>query len=294
MTRIAGLHIELTSRCTLFCPRCGRTDWLGSDQKDSFRLVDLSYNNLCTFLEGANLTGCNVRFNGNYGDPIYNNKLLDFYSFFKHRGANVRLFTNGSYKPATFWKRLASLTTVSDRIIFSVDGTPDNFTNYRINADWESIEIAMRIMAKSKATVEWKLIPFSFNEESINEAKLIAANLGIDEFNVMPSNRWLAGNDPLRPTQSIISFDRPGTTKTFDPECKKYSTLFISADGYFYPCCYSADFRLVKDTMFDGNEEFNIANTTLLQHLANGSKMSEFFRNLNDNRLPACNFCCTK
>ncbi len=290
--KLQGLHVELTTRCTLFCLRCGRTDWLNSGKRSEFKVVDLDFDELVHFLSDVDLSECRIRLNGNYGDPIYNVRCLDFIRYFKSRNATVMLTTNGSYKPATFWIEMAKSLTAFDKVTFSVDGSPSNFTNYRVNADWDSINVAMNILAKSHVITEWKFIPFSFNEKSIDEARSLSNSIGITNFVVAPSNRWI-DNDPLRPA-TTVSFPRPGSTQIFDPECKKYSTYFISAAGYFYPCCYSADFRLSVGTQFENNDEFRITNLTIGQHLLSKSKMSSFFNNLYGNKLPACNFCCTK
>jgi hypothetical protein len=42
------------------------------------------------------------------------------------------------------------------------DGSPENFTEYRVNADWDSILVGIEECVAGPATVIWKYIPFSF------------------------------------------------------------------------------------------------------------------------------------
>jgi hypothetical protein len=235
-----------------------------------------------------------VLLSGNLGDPIYHSEFLEIYKGFTDRGAaRIEVMTNGSYKSSEWWSKFAQIVRPEDTIIFSIDGTPYNFTKYRINADWKTIEIGIRAMVNSPAKVMWKYIPFSFNEDTIHDARADALTLGVDEFRIVTSGRWIE-NDYLKPSVGW-SRPRPGTTQIFAPECKQtLNAHFVSAAGYFYPCCYAADYRLVRGTQFELNPEFHIRNSPLSYHLADGSKYRTFLDKLEEQKLPACKFCCTK
>jgi len=112
----------------------------------------------------CDLTGKKINLCGNYGDPIYHPEFYDLVGQLKQRGCSIKIDTNGSYRSAEWWQQLVTLFDSTDTVVFSVDGTPENFTNYRINADWPSIERAMRICAQSSAQTVWKYIVFSYNK----------------------------------------------------------------------------------------------------------------------------------
>jgi organic radical activating enzyme len=80
---------------------------------------------------------------GNYGDPIYHPEFIDLVQQLKQRGARLEITTNGSHRKPEWWQELATYFTTQDTITFSIDGTPNNFTQYRENADWESINLAV-------------------------------------------------------------------------------------------------------------------------------------------------------
>lgn len=291
MTPITGLHLELTTRCTLSCPRCARTDLI--NELGKIQISDLDINHLRSFLD-ADLTKCNILLNGNLGDPIYHPEFLAIFNFLKERNpASIKLITNGSYRTASWWRDFSTCLRENDSVIFSIDGTPNNFTNYRVNGDWVSIKVAIETMVASPAKVVWKFIPFRFNEDTIEEARAVAYKLGVDTFSISPSDRWIK-DDHLRPIR-FVSPLRPGSGVKFDPQCKKKETIhFVSADGFFFPCCYAADYRLVKGTVFDGEQCYNISSSTASSHLIDTSDYSKFLQNLESNKITACKFCCTK
>ena len=136
---IVGFHIELTNICTLKCAGCARTMFI--DQwPQHWRNHSLDIEQLLKFLD-CDLQGKILTLCGNYGDPIYHPDFLNIVSKFKQRGAVVDIITNGSYKKQEWWHELGTLLTDQDSVAFSVDGIPDNFTQYRVNANWPSIHI---------------------------------------------------------------------------------------------------------------------------------------------------------
>ena len=60
----------------------------------------------------------------------------------------IILHTNGSYRDPDWWTELASVMTKRDEILFSIDGTKDSFTKYRVNADIDSIYTAVKTIGK--------------------------------------------------------------------------------------------------------------------------------------------------
>jgi len=159
---IKGFHIEPTNICMLKCPRCSRTEFIdkfGINRWSNYQ-IDLAH--FKSFFD-IDLTGKLFELKGNEGDPIYYRDLIPMVAWIKSQNANVAITTNGSYKKAEWWEELCSVLTESDTVIFSIDGTPDNFTQYRINADWESIQLGISILTQSQAKTRWKNIPFSFN-----------------------------------------------------------------------------------------------------------------------------------
>lgn len=242
---IKGFHLEVTNKCTLKCPACLRTKWIDWFPS-SWKNHDLELEDLTRFLD-IDLSGLDFLLCGNYGDPIYHHDLLSICRWIKSKNANITIVTNGSYQKERFWIELASILTPEDAIVWSIDGTPDNFTQYRINADWKTIQQGIDILTKSPARTCWKYIVFNYNEDTISTAKELAHDLGIKDFQVSKSWRW-DNNTDMIPSRNFVD-DKYNFQEDFrlgkrnfniEPECNNGKMHFISAEGYYTPCCYSA------------------------------------------------------
>lgn len=299
------LHIEPTNRCTLSCPRCARTvmnEQFGKG-KNLF-IKDLEAESFNKFVD---IDLENIIFCGTHGDPIYHNDLIELAKVAKQKAKHVKIVTNGSYRSASWWKKLTDVLDENDEVVFSIDGIPENFTQYRINADWKSIEVGIKICVASNVKVKWKFIIFSFNEDCIDQAKEISDNLGIDEFEIERSDRWIDENDWLKPTLDFKTNLRIGNREdlhkkfnnneiddsiTIDPICKNNSEHYINSSGYYMPCCFLSDFRLYyKSSWWKNKEKYNIKTSKLSDQM---KVFDEFYKNINIDKPEYCVFNCGK
>jgi MoaA/NifB/PqqE/SkfB family radical SAM enzyme len=185
-------HFEPTSKCTLKCPRCPRTEHkdsivLNQDLTLDFFKKVLNEDLLINYVK--RITMC-----GDVGDPIYNKEYLEICQYIKKTNPNIHLFTitNGSYKSADWWKDFASICNDRDSINFSVDGF-DHVSNnlYRINSDWDSIQTGMRIMTQeSQSFVNWASIIFRFNENELDNIVNQARVIGCDSVQFTKSTKF--------------------------------------------------------------------------------------------------------
>jgi hypothetical protein len=265
-------------------PRAWRNHQLSLPVLDQFMDIDLS---------GKEFDLC-----GNTGDPIYYDQLFDMIQWIHQRGAQVHITTNGSYRTADWWNTLASLLTAKDSIAFSVDGLPGNFTQYRVNADWPSIKLGMLSMRNSPATTMWKYIPFSFNEHDIESARELSQQLGIDQFVITPSDRWDHA-DPLQPNtytgareQTITLWHKQNTVE-IDPLCKKvHNQHYISAEGFYMPCCYVGDYRFYYKSEFHKNKsQYDISKNTISEIL---TTTQNFYNSIEQTAPSYCTYNCPK
>ena len=294
---LVGLHIEPTNICTLKCPGCARTRFI--DQwPQHWKNHSLDIDQLLMFLD-INLTGLNILLCGNYGDPIYHPDFVEFVAKLKQRGSVINIITNGSYRTKEWWKALTSVLTSVDCITFSVDGIPTNFTQYRINADWDTIRQGMEISAESACQTEWKYIPFSFNSADIDSANHLSQQLGIDRFFINPSNRFDEQTEFLKPEKNLVGskYNTQMLWKStiskknpVNPKCINNKEHFITADGYYSPCCFIADHRFYYKTLFGKQKKlYNIQEHTLSQILEK-SEVVEFYQTLDQQS--GCQFNC--
>jgi organic radical activating enzyme len=294
---LRGIHIEPTNICTLKCPGCARTRFI--DQwPQHWRNHSLDIDQVLRFLD-LDLTGRLVSLCGNYGDPIYHPEFIEFIRQLKQRGAVIFIGTNGSYKKQDWWEELVDNLDSADGIMFSVDGTPENFTEYRINADWESIRVGMDVVARAKCHSVWKYIPFAFNQNNIESVKKLSEEIGIKEFQVEFSDRFDEQTQYLIPDVKLTGLRyqpqvqwHANNNLTVDPKCQNNQEHFITADGYYSPCCFIADHRFYYKTIFGKNKpKYNIQDHTLSEILQQESTV-KFYQNLDQHTV--CQYACPK
>ena len=297
MIDITGFHIEPTNICTLKCPGCARTrfkqQWPGRWQNQS-----LDIDALMKFLD-IDISGKLITLEGNYGDSIYHPKFIELVEAFKNRGCKISIVTNGSYRTTEWWQNLCKLLDHNDSVTFSIDGMPSNFTEYRINADWDSIVDGINACTASPARIIWKYIPFAFNEKDIETARALSQTMGFDEFVVRLSERFDTQTEHLIPVTTLVGERKApqdqvkqGIEQQVDPMCYRGKSYFISASGHYSPCCYVADHRFYYKTDFGKNQKsYSIENTTFTQ-IQTRSNVVEFYQTLVSNPQTVCQFNC--
>ena len=291
------LTIEPTNICTLKCSGCARTRFI-NQWPQHWHNHSIDNEILMRFLD-IDLSGVEVSMCGNYGDPIYHPDLVGMVRNFKNRGASVNITTNGSHRKQVWWQELAQEFSQDDVVVFSIDGMPNNFTQYRINGDWETIQNAIKICTQSPCNTVWSFIPFSFNEHDLENVKQLAQDLGIDKFIVNPSERFDDQTMHFKPKENLTgvkwnaqqSWKQAPADKKINPECfNGISTHFISADGYYMPCCHIGDHRFYYKTEFGKNrKQYSITDTTFSEIL-DRKKVEEFYDTLAQHTV--CQYNC--
>jgi MoaA/NifB/PqqE/SkfB family radical SAM enzyme len=298
LDQLQGFHIEPTNMCTLKCPRCSRTEFIEQFPK-KWTNKNLNLEHLKSFLD-IELKGKEINLCGNYGDAIYYDRLFALVDYFKSNGATILLRTNGSYRSPGWWADLNQLLDQNDEIIFGIDGTSETFTQYRINADWESIKDAIGVLNNGKVKLTWQHILFSHNENNVDQAKQQSIEMGFDKFLLIDSKRWDREVNDLAPKtitntfgESKILWKQKTTNINITPECLKHHNLhYISADGIYTPCCYSAEHRFYYKSEFYKNRHlYDISKTTITEVL---DHLKDFYSTLEDAKLNYCTFNCPK
>lgn len=297
LDNIKGFHIETTNICTLKCPRCSRTKFI-EKFPNKWKNQQLNLEHLKGFIDipikGKILSLC-----GDYGDPIYYDRLFDLVSWIKQHGAIVSLHTNGSYKTQNWWQQLTSYLDKNDTVVFAIDGLPENFTSYRINADWESILLGINETTKVTKTV-WQYIPFSYNVDNISAAEQLSRSLGFTEFKLLQSSRWDSADDPLRPNVNFINqkdkeikFKQNNRADEISPRCKQTNgDHFITAEGFYAPCCHVPNHNFYYKTGFyKDKNKYDISKTTITQVL---HETKNFFDTLEITKPIYCIYNCPK
>ena len=294
--QVKGIHLEPTNICTLKCPGCARTRFI-NQWPAHWKNHSLDTQSLLKFLD-IELSDIRIDLCGNYGDPIYHPDLAGMIRSLKSRGATISIITNGSHRKRSWWQALVRELSSDDLITFSIDGIPENFTQYRINGDWTTTQDAIEVCVESPCSTAWSFIPFSYNENNIEQARQLSQDLGMDQFHINHSDRFDKQTMHFKPTIS-----NPGTkwnnqqnwkqsqsTKKINPKCHRGGTHYISADGYYMPCCFIGDHRFYYKNEFGKNKKQYAISDTTLSEILNRATVAEFHRTVSEHSV--CQYNC--
>lgn len=237
------LHIELTNRCNARCPMCARTDANGLHENiDTYN--DLSYDLLIDTFGDKKFE--QINYCGNYGDPLMHPDFLRILKSFE--GTRQLIHTNGSLQTKKFWKELASINGVV--VVFGIDGT-DQHTHeyYRRNTNYKKILDNAKIFNENGGESWWQFIVFEHNQHQINDAKDIAHKLGFSKFETLQTRRFYSSpvfeyqyDDKNYELNQYETINYHPSDKVI---CKaqKLEEIYIDAEGFVYPCTYTASKR---------------------------------------------------
>ena len=291
-------HIEISSKCTLRCPRCARQEVPDSLVNTELALEFFQRNFTPEFIldNVEKITFC-----GDDGDPIYAHDLVPVIRYIKSvKPVEIVIVTNGSHRKSEWWTELGSVLTDQDTVHFSVDGY-DNASNnlYRVNSDFTSIMLGIETLRSvSTCRLVWAAIAFRFNEDQIDYMRSLATKLGMDAFQLTKSTKFgsvyasYGTSDPLEPSKKYVSgshrFERDvailslrGLNNTVSstnirlynsvteangvrPLCEIGNKgLYIDARGRLFPCCWVANRYSHNSEWKDIANKFNLHQRTL-------------------------------
>jgi MoaA/NifB/PqqE/SkfB family radical SAM enzyme len=302
-------HIEISSKCTLRCPRCARQEVPGGLINTELDLQFFETNFTPEFVR-SNVE--KITFCGDDGDPVYAHDLVEVIRYFKSiKDIEIVIVTNGSHKSVGWWESLGRVLTQHDSVHFSLDGY-DQESNavYRVNSNWDSIMDGIwALRASTRARLVWAAIAFRFNQDHIDNMIEQARRLGMDRFQLTKSTKFgsvyasYGADDALEPSQHYVSsthrFERDYVELTGRPDVvnpvniRLYKQLdqqnniqplcsvgnkglYIDARGRLYPCCWVAN-RYSHNTEWQGiAERFNLRKRSLQEVLADSFWAQEF------------------
>ena len=304
-------HIEISSKCTLRCPRCARQevpDTLVNTQLD----LEFFKRNFTSEFVLDNVE--KITFCGDDGDPIYAHDLIHVIKYIKSiKPVEIVVVTNGSHKKADWWRGLGTALTDRDTVHFSIDGW-DNVSNnlYRVNSDFDSIVTGItQLRSVSRCQLIWAAIAFKFNEQQLDTMKTLARSLDMDTFQLTRSTKFgsiypgYGKNDPLEPATDFVSgslrferdvtqlsnrkFKRTVNEKNIElyksvtesngvrPLCEIGNKgLYIDAQGRLFPCCWVANRYSHNQEWQQLAERFNLHNRTLSDAIADDFWSNKF------------------
>lgn len=188
-----GVNLDITYRCTLECPACTRYYLKQAGKKipghdmtdDEF---DIVLNKFDRFM-----------FCGNISDPIFHPNFIGFLTKIYAAGKQAFISTAASHKPIKWYKKAFECNPTA-KWIFGIDGLPHKSFAYRINQDGEKLFDVMVLAKELGLQPQWQYIIFSYNEDSVDEARELAKKHDI-EFLLCKSSRFPNDDKWMTPSE---------------------------------------------------------------------------------------------
>jgi hypothetical protein len=203
MIRDMEITIEVTSNCQAKCPGCIRhkvfnpdTDIVSAPPKNWNLPVDVHNKLIDDLAEKSKVKY--MTYDGSFGDSPFHPDFLELieYSASKLKGPvpfngdglhDMTISTNGSYKTPAFWKRLGEILDEHlpgrHHVMFDLDGIDNKTQNmYRVATNFDKIIENAEAFISGGGEAVWKMIPFDFNDELEEKAKMLAAKHGFQKF----------------------------------------------------------------------------------------------------------------
>lgn len=333
---IKELDIEHSSVCNAACPQCTRElrpgdyswfkqTWLPEEFYEK-HIPQEVLDNLDTMF-----------FSGMVGDPCAAPNFLEVCRIIKRRAPHIsiKVSTNGGMRNPEWWAELATILDKGSWVRFAIDGLEDTNHIYRVNVRWNKVMANARAFIDAGGETEWQFIVFNHNEHQVEEANKFALDFGFTRFVYRKSHKFLLdalfemqvqgkGGIPIQqPSQAkyvhplILQKDRVFKLKEamelsndspISCEVQGRKATYISAEGYLFPCVYTATcIHLTKNKTLgdswsqlweqDGGDKINVLSTPWNEVLS-----SNFFRKIQEGwlngyengRLAACGLFCSK
>jgi MoaA/NifB/PqqE/SkfB family radical SAM enzyme len=275
MYSIGQIHFEPTQLCQASCPMCDRNK-NGGEVNQYLKDQSMSYDQFVKAFSPDFLKSLHTFYMcGNHGDPILAPDMLEICEYIRECNSkiNLQVITNGGARKVEWWEKLAKIVTF---VNFSVDGLQDTNHLYRQGVRWQNVEENMAAFCDAGGRAKWTFIVFNYNEHQVEQARMFSKILGVDEFIIKKSGRYVysadlkkrdqhqavdrKGNatqllaqpqDPKYRNKAIDSdygkiVDKFGTLDNFidvaeiQPKCVKKKEIYVSAEGLVFPCCWLA------------------------------------------------------
>lgn len=317
MLNYKTIHLELSSKCVLKCPRCPRTELNLNTVNQEITLNDFKLG----FPVDTLINIDHFIFCGDIGDPIYAQDFLEIIEYVKTNSrSRLRIVTNGSYKKVEWWKKLGLLLDFNDQVTFSVDGWDNTSNNlYRVNSNFNSIINGIKTLRKnSDCSIQWSTIYFSFNQNNINKIRDLAIDLGCNEFKTVKSSKFdgrysIQGIDILKPDLTLVSPSLVYTTTVENIKSSRYKPivlesptcshlwakcinfkkdLFVGVDLLVSPCPWFNNGYHQNEFVKQYRKELSIKNRPFLEIINDSTLWGRLLNSFSTDPLEICKLKC--
>jgi sulfatase maturation enzyme AslB (radical SAM superfamily) len=247
---IKEIHVEPTTVCQAECSMCART--ILKYNTDKSKNTELSLKDFKKLTVGIVDGLEKILFCGTLGDPTAAIELLPMIEWAQERNPNIviGINTNGALRNAAWWRKCAELISKNpySYIVFSIDGLEDTNHIYRKNVYWEHLMENANTFIQAGGVAQWDMLVFDHNKHQVEQAHNLAQQMGFRLFRSKVSTRFAAQPDTeVQPPNLQMPTIEPDQFSCMAMDTK---SIYLSAAGMWYPCCFIHDeeVRLVDNT----------------------------------------------
>jgi len=227
------LCIDVSNKCNLHCPYCptGRGEQSGRGRGNiSYDLFKQILDELAPYTYQLELF--------NWGEPFFNRELPELIAYATQKGVPTIISSNLSF-PLTEERVREVVSAGLTYLAAAVDGADQqSYETYRRGGNFDLVMNNLRTFVKVKRelgsttpNVCWQYLVFAHNEGRIEDARQLAASIGLDGFAV----RGGLYDDPAWAPSGEYSFDY---LKVHPNRCTwLWNKAVFHWDGGFASCC---------------------------------------------------------
>lgn len=256
---IRDVHLEISTRCNAACPGCPR-NLCGVDIVEGYPLHDMSLSEAKQIFSPEFLKQLDsLTINGNLGDFVTARDGLKIVQYFREQNSQlkIKISTNAGAQPK-IWPELAKLNV---EVLFCIDGLSTTHEKYRRQTDWTTVINHAKSFIQSGGTATWKMIVFDHNRHEIEQCRSLSQELGFKHFALIDHGRdafpvfdqkknflYSIGqhNQPVDFTElhhryidsTVNGYVPSVVVDSVDCSVKKKRSVYITATGEVYPCCW--------------------------------------------------------
>ena len=264
-------EIDTTNICQLKCPLCHTG--LGTVHRDKgimhYDLFTKTIDQIKDYCVWLTLYS--------WGEPFLNRRIHEFVSY-AHQNNIATIISTNLNKPLTPQMAENIIRAGLDVMIISLDGiTQEVYETYRVGGRLERVLDNLKLLAQKKRELgqttphlEWQFIVMRQNEHQMEDARRLAAELGVDSI-VFKKVDFPHGEDDPKVAERWLPREHPEYLRA-DPFYKPYHedgqrcwrlwrSAVVNWDGGVAPCCY----------LTDKSDDFGDVNTSPVADIWNNS-----------------------
>jgi hypothetical protein len=251
-SNIRVLHVEPTTVCNAACPQCARENPELYQEHNRSELTVEQCQQLFTVEFVQQLE--KMFMCGNFGDPAAGANTLEIFRWFRSINPTITLGmnSNGSLRTTEWWQDLAAIMNQpNDYVVFSIDGLEDTNHIYRRNTVWSKLIENAQAFIDAGGHAHWDMLIFDHNQHQLHTAQQLAASMGFQWFRSKVSKRFKT--QPVSWLTPPKNYQLPNVNHIDHIDCHalKERSLFVSATGEIFPCCWIGNHTFSRDPGLD-------------------------------------------